>query len=705
MESSRLSKTIQHIAKGIGIENLNDIQKQSIDLIFDTKKDVIISAPTASGKTEAALLPTIDKTYPEIKDTLKILYISPLIALINDQYERLEEYNNNDIDLKIKITKWHSEVKSVHKRSFEKRNSGILLITPESLESFLVNRKNLGAFKNIEYVIIDEFHGFLGEIRGDHLKSLLRRVNLISDYEIRKVLLSATLNGYESCKKWLGKDDVGKAKAPGLQDGKKSERSIQYFEKEYHGKYYQQLKLATNNNKSLVFGNSKAGLEYCCKNFKEFNPHKDCEIHHGSLSREARKEAEDSLNNKSDVAVFCTSTLELGINIKGISQVSLIEPPFSASSFVQRIGRSGRTKGSVLKFNLFPTLKPPRSNALSELKIPLIQSVALEKLREKRWVEPKDFQTYTYSVFVHQIISNVSENAEIEKNELYSRLKDFHEKVSQEEFQEILNYLIENKYLSQLSNNNIILGMKGRELVKEKDFYSVFSTEEVWNLHEKGEKFLGTVSRRQIFNLGMIFLFSGKLWEVKEVFSDTYCVQLEEFKGEKNAFQTPLFISGAGDIHRVLHQEMKNIYEGSDVNYNYLNPEGIEGLINARKVYKEYVLKEKFLPVFMGSKVTRLILFILNNEGISSEELQSQVGICSSVINSSITNDLLLKKYSAKSDIKNLINKMRRESLYLEKYDYLLPDSILRKSYLNHGFSFDDYSDYLTKIQKESQSA
>ena len=105
MESSRLSKTIQHIAKGIGIENLNDIQKQSIDLIFDTKKDVIISAPTASGKTEAALLPTIDKTYPEIKDHLKILYISPLIALINDQYERLEEYNNNDIDLKINITK------------------------------------------------------------------------------------------------------------------------------------------------------------------------------------------------------------------------------------------------------------------------------------------------------------------------------------------------------------------------------------------------------------------------------------------------------------------------------------------------------------------------------------------------------------------------------------------------------------------------
>ena len=411
------------------------------------------------------------------------------------------------------------------------------------------------------------------------------------------------------------------------------------------------------------------------------------------------------MNNKSDVAVFCTSTLELGINIKGISQVSLVEPPFSVSSFVQRIGRSGRTKGSILKFNLFPTLKPPYSSVLSELKIPLIQSIALEKLRERRWVEPKDFQTYTYSVFVHQLISNVSENEEIEKNKLYNRLKDFHEKVSEEEFQEILNYLTENKYLSQLSNNNIILGIKGRELIEEKDFYSVFSTEEVWNLHEKEEKFLGTVSRKQFFNLGMIFLFSGKLWEVKNVFPDTYCVQLEEFKGKKNAFHTPLFVSGAGDIHRVLHQEMKNIYEGSDVNYSYLNPEGIEGLINARKVYREYALEQKFLPVFMGSKVTRLILFILKSEGIFSEELQSQVGICSSVINNSITNDLLLKKYSTKNDIKNLINKMRRELLYLEKYDFLLPDSILRKSYLNHGFSFDDYSDYLTKIQEKSQSA
>ena len=142
---------------------------------------------------------------------------------------------------------------------------------------------------------------------------------------------------------------------------------------------------------------------------------KKCDIHHGSLSRDSRKKAENSLNNNNDVAVFCTGTLELGINIKGINQVSLIEPPFSVSSFIQRIGRSGRTKGSVLKFNLFPTLKPPRSDILLKLRIPLIQSIALEKLREKRWVEPKDFQTYTYTVFVHQLISNVSEKEKIEK--------------------------------------------------------------------------------------------------------------------------------------------------------------------------------------------------------------------------------------------------------------------------------------------------
>ena len=302
MSKFLLKKEVQEIIEFKKWE-LRPLQNQTIECIINKTEDIIISAPTASGKTEAALFPSISETYPDIKKQLKIIYISPLIALINDQYERLCKLNESD-SLKIKITKWHSEVSYYKKELFlNQQPHGILIITPESLESFLVNQRSLNIFKNVEYYIIDEFHDFLGEIRGDQLRSILNRIDDIALKKPRKILLSATLSGDESCRKWLNKTNVEYIKDS--ERRREISRSIKYFEGANYNKYYENLNKVTLENKSLIFGNSKRNLEVVCHSFKKYTKNNEkIEIHHGSLDKQIRKKVEDKLKKKNDISVF-----------------------------------------------------------------------------------------------------------------------------------------------------------------------------------------------------------------------------------------------------------------------------------------------------------------------------------------------------------------------------------------------------------------
>ena len=290
---------------------------------------------------------------------------------------------------------------------------------------------------------------------------------------------------------------------------------------------------------------------------------------------------------------FCTNTLELGIDIRDIDQVSLIEPPFSVSSFIQRIGRSGRKKDSIVNFNLFPTMIPPRKNTIfPELRINLIRALALEELREESWIEPKEFQTYTYSVFVHQTLSIIAQNSpfSISMDKLYKCLQDFHEKVSEDNYKQILGYLIKNKYLSQNLEGYIGLGTEGIQLTQNThDFYSVFSTEKEWDLfHFETNEHLGSISRKQKLKENDILLFSGNTWNILEIHKIQNKIKLAPIDTsiDKEFIKLPLFISGGGSIHRKIHEKMLSIYEGNNF-YDYLNEEGREALKNSREEYKK----------------------------------------------------------------------------------------------------------------------
>ena len=692
---------------------LNVVQEESIIEVIDGKGDIIIQAPTSSGKTEAAFLPTINQTYKSLKKEVKILYISPLIALINDQEKRLNNFLNKNQDHKIKVTKWHSEVSKNIKDNFLKNPKGVLIITPESLESILVNNKGANIFKNIEYYILDEFHDFLGGIRGDQLRSILGRLDEISKHKPRKILLSATLNdSNKSCQKWLKPTDTEPKTISSAEYKQKPLKGKIYYFKEglikegLKIKYYKELAKITNEKKHLIFGNTKSSLEFTLDTFKKWlstnkkNQGLELGIHHGSLSKKFKNEVEERLKQKNHIAVFSSSTLEMGIDISNIHQVSLIDPPFSVASFVQRIGRSGRTKDSNIIFNMFPHMVQSSNSHYKDLKTKLIQSIALFELHKENWVEPKEFQTFTYSVCVHQILAFTAQEREVTKQDLWDKIVEpnFSKEgitVSEDDFVKMIDCLIDRDYLAD-KQGPLAIGEKGNELVKNMNFYSVFSSNPVWNLRNcKDETSIGTVARVQKLKLKDALLFAGRNWRVKSIHDRKSLIYLEEISNFK---KLPKFISSGGSIHKKVHEKMLEIYKGNKI-YDYLNMEGNLALKEARESYFNHtLLNSDFTPMFMGSQITEFISFLLKQEGVSKpgdEIVPSYIGLHSSAITTERMKEFLRKRFSTREQVGGCIKELNVSNLFLEKYDYLLPRSILEKSYIDHRICFKDYELFL----------
>ena len=323
-----------------GWQDLHPVQKNAIVPILKSSDDIIISASTASGKTEAAFLPALTYIAKENKPGIRILCISPLKALINDQTRRLKDLTEN---LKIAVTPWHGDSAANNKKKLFDNPQGILLITPESLESLLMNHNAFikEAFKNTDFVIIDEFHAFMGTQRGYQLQSQLHRIENSVARVIRRIAISATFSNLNSVTEYLRpnnrtikcdliKDDSsGKSRLAvqvrgyiidnddvekGINEAKrlkKDEEAIKASDTRYReiaGDIFRLLRGTTN----LVFTNSRAATEViasdlhelCSKNHvpQEFFPH------HGSLSKDMRESLEARLQEgRLPTTAICTS--------------------------------------------------------------------------------------------------------------------------------------------------------------------------------------------------------------------------------------------------------------------------------------------------------------------------------------------------------------------------------------------------------------
>jgi len=398
-----LSKTMQKKIWDMKWDKLTPIQNRTIPVIIETNKDVILSSATASGKTEAAFLPIISLIENNAEKQLKVLYISPLKALINNQFERIErlcEYSS------IPIHKWHGDVSQSEKNKFVKNPSGILQITPESVESLFINRtehiKNL--FKGIEFIVIDEIHSFINSERGVQLRSLLSRIERYTEQRPRIVGLSATIDNFELVKEWVNYKDSDNVE---IIEALGSEKQLQYYlmhfetgkDKKLPVELFEDMREVSRENKSIIFCNRRGQVEettvFLNRLAEKDNVGETYYAHHSSIDKKEREYVEKTMvESKAPKSVVATSSLELGIDIGDVDFVMQLDSTFTVSSLKQRLGRSGRKKGADQMLQLYTTEEDS-----------LLQSIAVMELVLEKWIEPATGYPVPYDILFHQLIS------------------------------------------------------------------------------------------------------------------------------------------------------------------------------------------------------------------------------------------------------------------------------------------------------------
>ncbi len=594
---SLLHPTLQQRLYQMNWTSLRPIQVDTIYAVFETTNHLVISANTAAGKTEAAFLPILSQIIENQGTGVCAVYVGPLKALINDQFQRLERLCEVS---GIPVFKWHGDVSSEKKRKFLKKPSGILLITPESIESLFINHSDeiSQLFSKLSYIVIDEMHSFIGVERGAHLRSLLSRIIMVSSTSVRVIGLSATFGDTSLVKIWMMPKDPDSVQ---IIDDPNSERNIRYLikgylqEKDAHEKkpkdeeeisFFQNIVNDIIKHfyrySSLIFINSKENLEIMTDLVRRTLEREGLPdffmIHHGSLSKTEREDAESELKSNSLTSCFTSSTLEMGIDVGNLSRIGQVGTPWSVNSLVQRMGRSGRGEGESSEMIMFITEKKSE-DLISRLFPELIRAIAMSELMLEKWYEPPYAHYHYYSTFIQQILSVIKEKGGVNLLALFEILvkNGAFPGILKEEYIVILRGMKDADLIEQTPDNLIILGLKGEEIVKSIDFYAVFQTSPDLEVINQGRR-IGSVARTPGLEGRKYLILAGKRWEIINIDYKKKEILVNPSRGAK----VPKFYgSPLPDIHPKVREKMREILLSTN-NIAYLDQNAKEMLQMAR---------------------------------------------------------------------------------------------------------------------------
>lgn len=603
-----LSPAIQEQLYRMRWTELRPIQVDAIHAVMRSDDHLIITAMTAGGKTEAAFLPVLSCIVDDCQDGVRALYVGPLKALINDQFRRLEDLCERS---GIPVHKWHGDVSQSAKSDLLKRPSGVLLITPESIESLFVNRPTFlpSLFAHLSYIVIDEAHAFMGTERGAHMKSLISRLSKFSTNGVRIIGLSATIGDVESAKTWLCPKDAQKV----LIIKGEGEKSVRYLIKGYlrlssveqaggdpdlHALAPDDIEATPDDLRltddiiktfygktALIFANSRARLEFYA-DLTRRTLERQCipdrfRIHHGSLSKGEREDTEDALRSDSPTSTFCSSTLELGIDVGNVSRVGQIGCPWSVSSLTQRLGRSGRRDGEASEMWVYIEGDEPsdKSRLVDRLFPELLQSIAMTEMMLEKWCEPPDIDRLHLSTLVQQVMSIIAERGGASAQVLYGDLveKGAFTNVARAKFVATLKSMGAADLIEQTPEGELILGLRGERIVRSFDFYSAFASSEEMQVIHKGHR-IGSVTASPSIGADTYLILAGRRWKIIEIDTERKEILVEPSKGGR----LPYFASSLGaDIHPCIRAKMKDILCG-DIDPTYLDSKAKEMLWQAR---------------------------------------------------------------------------------------------------------------------------
>lgn len=653
----RYAPFIQDFIYANGWESLRSIQVAAADAIFNTQDNVLLTASTASGKTEAAFFPILTEFWGNPPASVGALYIGPLKALINDQFVRL-----NDLceEADIPVWHWHGDVAQSHKAKLLKHPSGILQITPESLEALLLH-KHMAVprmFHDLRYVVIDEVHSLMRGDRGGQTLCLIERLSRMAGVRPRRIGLSATIGDPERTGAFLSQGTGRGCVIPRFEEPRHVWRiSMEHFYntgpqatqrgldstgpvqadviscERIVGQTAAQLPGAVSNGataagrvssapegevdipraperellsptdtapdsadpgmayifehtrgrKCLVFVNSREEAEAVCSMLRSY-----CEdrhepdrflIHHGNLSASFRETAEELMRDDEQAqTTVTTATLELGIDIGRLERAFQIDAPFTVSSFLQRMGRTGRRDLPPEMWFVMREEEPePRTMMPETIPWKLLQGISLVQLyREEKWVEPPQLDRLPYSLLYHQTMTTLASTGELTPAELAQRvltLSYFH-CVSADDYRVLLRHLIEIDHIQVTESGGLIVGLAGERLVNNFKFYAVFQENEEFTVRSESAE-LGTIVNPP--PPGERIAIAGHCWIVEEVDWKRHTVFATQVKGRVPAY----FGDCPGDINTHVLERMRRVLAEHEV-YPYLMGNARARLAQAR---------------------------------------------------------------------------------------------------------------------------
>lgn len=718
---SRYAPFIQDYIYQEGWQSLRPIQVAAAEEIFGTDHNVLLSASTAAGKTEAAFFPILTELSENPVDSIGCLYIAPLKALINDQYRRLTDLC---ADQDIPVWRWHGDVSQSQKRRMLKEPRGILQITPESLESFMINKHMdiPSLFHGLKYIVIDELHSFLRSDRGGQTFCLIERLSKLADVDPRRIGLSATIGNIEAASKFLGAGSSHETVAPKVQNTRQVWRlSMEHFYKagpqaaDDDEKKNESLvgpktdsapELAdpgigyifehTRGKKCLVFTNSREECEAVCQALRSYCAYRHEPdrflIHHGNLSPALRQTAEDAMKDEDAYMTTCaTATLELGIDVGKLESAFQIDAPFTVSGFLQRMGRTGR-RGTPPEMHFVMREEHPESRAMLPDLIPwsLLQGIALVQLYlEERWVELPAPHRLPYSLLYHQTMSTLASSGEMTPAELASRvlpLTYFHN-VGQEDYKVLLRHLVKTNHIQQTENGGLIVGLAGERVTNNFKFYAVFQENVEFSVHAGSEE-LGTIVKPP--PVGDKIAIAGRVWVVEDIDPQRHQVYCHEVKGRIPAY----FGDVPGDIQPKILHRMRQVI-GETTKYPYLMNNAQARLTQARDTANIAGLPQQQL-INLGGKMWCLFPWTGSYSFLALERLlrikcakklnlrgfnSSRPYFMEFAMDASADEFFQIISEEAAKDFDPLDLVYPNEVPVFDKYDEYLPDELVRKEF------------------------
>ncbi len=529
-----------HIVNSLEWRMLRPLQEQAIDPILNGK-NVLLIAPTAGGKTEAAIFPILSSLLSTQVAPPSVLYICPLRALLNNLEQRLSHYSRL---LGRSCALWHGDVTQAEKSRILREPPDVLLTTPESIEAILVSKRVSAAafFSRVRYVVLDELHAFASDDRGWHVWYLLKRLSALVEKPFQIVGLSATVGNPQELLSWICAHSGREKQVIAPQEGVSlnPEVTIDYVGSVENAAHV--ISLMHRGEKRLVFCDSRSQAEQLALHLRT----KEVEtfVSHSSLSKDERARAESAFAEGRNCVIVATSTLELGIDVGDLDRVIQIDAPSTVASFLQRLGRTGRRAGATRNCLFLAT------NSES-----LLRAAAIEHLWRDGWVEPVRPPPAPYHVAVQQALCRTLQNGFVSQKDLLGFVS-----------QNALDHLLAKEFLVS-DGPAVMIGPATERLYGKRNYLellSVFDTPPLFLVEFNGRE-VGWIHElslgRRRDGSDPVILLGGRAWWVRSVNWERKTVSVEPSDIEGRS----LWLGSSAPLSFKLCQAMREVLDSESV--------------------------------------------------------------------------------------------------------------------------------------------